>query len=224
MNCYICGKPSTSDEHAPARCFFPKGKRNQLITVRSCAEHNEDTSDDDEYVRNLIVMSLGNNSVALDHFKDKGVGSFNHSTALLVETTGVKKTVYIQENDDTLTPTYAFKIDRKRINFILSKIAYALFFWKYRTPWNRSLNVATEFLLTEDQDTDDLLNDLIQEAKEFDHLLKYMGANPDVFQFVFLSSEETDPHDQILRLKFYEGFEAWILPVQGSNAPSWEKP
>ncbi|HKG08513.1 MAG TPA: hypothetical protein VKB19_18740 [Pedobacter sp.] len=224
MNCYICGEPSTSDEHAPARGFFPKGKRNQLITVRSCAKHNEDTSKDDEYVRNVIVMSLGNNTVALDHFKDKGISSFNHSPALMVETTGVRKTVLIQEKKDELTSTYALKIDRKRIDFILSKIAYALFFWKYKTPWNRALNIATEFLLTEDQDTDDLLSNLIQEAKEFDHLLNYEGTNPDIFQFVFISSEETDPHDQILRLKFYEGFEAWILPISGSDGPLWEKP
>ena len=54
--CYVCGREATSREHVPPRCFFPDDNRyrKQLITVRSCTEHNEDTSLDDEYVRNVI--------------------------------------------------------------------------------------------------------------------------------------------------------------------------
>lgn len=76
MTCYICGQPTTSVEHAPAWCFFPTDKRINLTTVDSCTNHNEDTSKDDEYVSNIIAMSLGNNQVALDHFLKKCVSSF----------------------------------------------------------------------------------------------------------------------------------------------------
>ena len=69
-NCYICGLNAVSKEHTPARCYFPEESeyRKNLITVPSCTTHNEDTSKDDEYVRNLIAMSLGTNIIAYKQF------------------------------------------------------------------------------------------------------------------------------------------------------------
>jgi hypothetical protein len=71
MGCYICGGEKVSVEHAPPKGFFPSDKRNNLITVDSCKEHNEDTSRDDEYVRNIITMMIQGNSTAYQHFKTK---------------------------------------------------------------------------------------------------------------------------------------------------------
>lgn len=65
--CYICGKQACSSEHAPARSFFPKSMRTNLIQVPSCEEHNESTSKDDEYVR-LIISS---------HFRNNETGKIN---------------------------------------------------------------------------------------------------------------------------------------------------
>lgn len=48
MMCYYCGKKAVSSEHVPPRCFFPKDKRENLIQVPACEEHNESTSKDDE--------------------------------------------------------------------------------------------------------------------------------------------------------------------------------
>lgn len=68
QHCYICGAPFYSVEHAPAKSFFPKDKRESLITVPSCKKHNEDMSIDDDYVRLIIASSIGNNKVAESHF------------------------------------------------------------------------------------------------------------------------------------------------------------
>src|SRR6266849_2119003 len=69
--CYMCDKPATSMEHVPPRCFFPpqddlpKGKgmdfRKNLITVRSCDDHNMSKSDDDEYLKAIIALHWRNN-------------------------------------------------------------------------------------------------------------------------------------------------------------------
>ena len=99
MTCYICGQPATSVEHAPAKCFFPEDKRVNLTTVDSCSVHNEDTSKDDEYVRNIIAMSIGNNQVAYSHFLQKCIKSFERSPKLLQSTTGTKRRVYYEENE-----------------------------------------------------------------------------------------------------------------------------
>jgi len=49
--CFRCDSPGTTREHFPPKAFFPNGGANlQLRTVRSCAEHNNGKSDDDQYV------------------------------------------------------------------------------------------------------------------------------------------------------------------------------
>src|SRR5689334_3078766 len=67
--CYMCDSVATSREHAPPRCFFPILKqgvdlRKNLITVPSCDNHNSQKSKDDEYLRTVILMSVGNNGAA----------------------------------------------------------------------------------------------------------------------------------------------------------------
>jgi len=42
--CYMCSDPATGVEHVPAKCFFTKGQRENLITVPSCELHNNATS------------------------------------------------------------------------------------------------------------------------------------------------------------------------------------
>ncbi len=98
MSCCICQQPATSQEHAPARCFFPQGEiKGELTKVDSCTLHNEATSKDDEYVRNIIAMSIGNNEVAHSHFLKSCVKSFIRSPKLLSATTKIRQRVYSQE-------------------------------------------------------------------------------------------------------------------------------
>lgn len=56
--CYACGKAKVSVEHAPPQAFFPKTKdaaglplyrKQPLVQVPSCADHNEAKSKDDTY-------------------------------------------------------------------------------------------------------------------------------------------------------------------------------
>ncbi len=72
----MCDNESTSKDHTPPQSFFPKGHRNNLTTVTSCATHNEDTSLDDEYGRNILTASIENNQTSIDHFFDKSLRSF----------------------------------------------------------------------------------------------------------------------------------------------------
>lgn len=58
MGCYFCGGEVTGVEHIPPRSFFPKGKRNELITVGSCDIHNQEKSKEDEYVRAILLGSI----------------------------------------------------------------------------------------------------------------------------------------------------------------------
>lgn len=217
-NCYFCGLPATSDEHSPARGFFPKAKRVNLITVASCREHNEDTSKDDEYVRNVIAMSIGNNALAFQHFLDKCIRSFQRSPALMNSTIKNAKKVYTNETG-IIQPTFAFEIDRDRIDKVMRKIAYGVFFKEYNEPWNRRIIIMTDHFKTSNMSSDDF-GFLIQTFKKLIQEHPFDGQNPTVFKYRFLQSESDSNHDQVLRMIFYEGFEVWVAVVANSEGPS----
>lgn len=217
--CYICGDEATSKEHAPARSFFPEENkyRKNLITVRSCSKHNEDTSVDDEYVRNIITMSIGNNALAFKHFMKKTVSSFKNSKGLFIVTTKVSEQVYTINNDE-FKPSLAFKIDRDRFENVIKKISYALFFNDYSHTWKRELIIMTEYLRTPDMKADEF-GLLIQQMKLLLNEPVFDGNNPKVFKYKFMQTESDDINEQILWMKFYEGFEVFATPIKGSFGP-----
>jgi hypothetical protein len=59
MKCYFqcCSKEGNTKEHIPPKAFFPKDQREQLITVRSCKDHNTDKSGHDLYALAQICLN-----------------------------------------------------------------------------------------------------------------------------------------------------------------------
>ncbi|MGA3116260.1 MAG: hypothetical protein ABSF90_17705 [Syntrophobacteraceae bacterium] len=59
MECYFqgCVKEGRTKEHIPPKAFFPKDQREQLITVRSCKDHNTEKSRDDLYALAHICLN-----------------------------------------------------------------------------------------------------------------------------------------------------------------------
>jgi len=216
--CYICGTPKSSVEHVPAKCFFPKDSalRKNLITVPSCPIHNECTSKDDEYVRNVICMSLGTNAIAFKQFIDKVQESLSNSPALADITFQNTKQVYFKEEENNdFQKTYAFEIDRDRFDRVMKKMGYALYYHKFKQIWQRGLIIATDCLLNSGMQQDEL-GQLIQYAKKQLEIPTFDGQNPQVFQYKFM---ETDGRDVILWMRFYEGFDVFIIPNTNTSQP-----
>lgn len=216
--CYICGEAKCSVEHVPAKCFFPKdsASRQNLITVPSCTQHNECTSKDDEYVRNVICMSIGTNAVAFKQFIDKVHKSLIHSPALANITFHNTKQVYLKEEENNdFQRTFAFKIDRDRFNRVMKKMGYALYYHKFKKIWQRGLIIATDCLLNSGMQQDEL-GQLIQYAKEQLEIPTFDGQNPQVFQYKFI---EIEGDDIILWMRFYEGFDVFVFPNTSTSQP-----
>lgn len=210
MSCYICDKEKFSAEHAPAKSFFPSNARNNLITVDSCQVHNEDTSLDDEYVRNVITMMIQCNPIAYQHFKAKSIKSLSRSPALLSSLTEAHQPITVNG-----IQTIAIGIDRDRVDKVMRKIAYALFYHKFGQRWLRKLITATTHLKTPNFENDDF-GELIEEIQR-QHTPTYEGNNPTIFQFAFISTDG-EINNQFLRMKFYGGFEIWIIPDENVGA------
>ena len=121
--CYACDQRATSREHVPPLSFFPKGHRYNLITVPSCAAHNNDISQDVEYARNIISVTNGVNEVGTQHFLKMGVGSLEHNPALLYTSFSDIRPFSI--NGHTVG---AFTLDTDRIDRVIGAIITALHF------------------------------------------------------------------------------------------------
>jgi hypothetical protein len=208
--CYLCGDPATSVEHVPEKCFFPDyHAKTQLITVTACAPHNELTSADDEYVRNVIAMALGNNRVGSDHALTKVLRSLQRSVPL-------QKTTFkdVERVQTVHGETYRFRIDRDRIERVMKKVGYGLYFHATKQPWARELIVSMPALQEESGGVG--LQDAVAQLAEFARAAeRHDGANPDVFRY-FLRWGSQDK--TIIVAEFYENFPVWIMPVLGSTS------
>jgi hypothetical protein len=58
--CYFCETDATTSEHVPPRAFFASEtfKEKHLIKVPSCKKHNNNKTNDDEFFRDIISMSI----------------------------------------------------------------------------------------------------------------------------------------------------------------------
>jgi hypothetical protein len=70
MSCYyqLCTRNPDTKEHIPPKSFFPIDQRNQLLTVPSCEEHNNQKSTDDTYVLAQICMNASPSNRAREIF------------------------------------------------------------------------------------------------------------------------------------------------------------
>jgi hypothetical protein len=73
VKCYFqgCEKKGVTKEHLPPRSFFPKNEKVQILTVKSCVEHNNAKSKDDLYVLAQVCMNASPSNRAREIFLKK---------------------------------------------------------------------------------------------------------------------------------------------------------
>lgn len=211
----MCNNTESSVEHAPPKGFFPKNMRTNLITVPSCKLHNEDTSSDDEYARNIVSMLIENNQTSIDHFFDKTLRSFKRNKVMSSQIRDSLRDVSFFKED-----AKSFEIDRIRFDRVIRKISYALFYNEYGYSWERLLAVTTNQLKMENMKNDHLGN-IFESFEEDLDTLQLKGDNPYVFQYSFLDLGN-GKHEKALFMIFYEGFPFMIIPDANSNSASFD--
>lgn len=167
----MCKNKATSVEHAPAKCFFPKKQRSQLITVPSCSFHNEKTSKDDEYVRNIFIGFAGAQDAGKQEVLATTFRSFDLSPSLKASVRSCMEQVSYQGRD-----FWTVRLNWERIERTMHKIACALHRSHYRTPLNVSTSTVMRAGLNigiEKQDDTNEIFGFIERAS-----LSWHGKNP----------------------------------------------
>ncbi len=123
MNCYFqgCSARGTTKEHIPPRSFFPKGEKVQLLTVKSCPQHNNNKSTDDMYVLAQICMNASPNNRANQVF-EKTVApqlSFNNGAFCKMLSAGAVKL----SNGE-----FKYRVNRDRFDNFFSALSFGVIY------------------------------------------------------------------------------------------------
>lgn len=203
--CYACESPACTKEHCPPLSFFPEGQRDQLLTVPSCKQHNNDNSKDVEYVRNVLTILWGVNTSGVELFAGKVMRSLDRSPKLLTKTFSTMQTVF---HEGQLTG--AFKLDIDRLEKVFEACARAIHYHETRqkhTDWG----IVMPRLF---------FNPEVPEAQrqnwlQLFEMLRKIGferkpvANPKVFEY---GRADIEGHS-LYRFVFYESFVVDALPL-----------
>ncbi|HXO43352.1 MAG TPA: hypothetical protein VN999_18015 [Thermoanaerobaculia bacterium] len=133
QTCVYCGKaPATTWDDIPPKCFFTK-PRGKLLLVPSCSACNEGASVDDEWVRNDLVLELGNAQHPIAHaLADSAYRGLSMPEKKGMLTT-FRKAVRQQEvrteaGLHVTVPTYYMQADPQR--HVMTRIVRALY-WRH---------------------------------------------------------------------------------------------
>lgn len=203
----MCDAEGTTREHVPPFSFFPKGHRQNLFTVPSCPEHNNNNSLDVEYVRNVIVSHISTNALARTWFQGTALRSYERSPKLKNQTFA-KITPIIIDGQETVI----VECDMPRYESILKAIAYACYFRnfgkRFKGDWvifSPSM-VSTEILLQGLADPNERLRAALYGLPFTD----IPTSNPEVFKYSVHIEDEPDGIYSY-RFEFYEGFVVYAI-------------
>ena len=217
--CYVCNKPSVSDEHIPPQCLFPESKdlspglnlRKNLITVPSCAEHNLRKSGDDEYLLFALVANINVNSVGLHHWRTKIRRAMLKRPAKRGIFKNLQPMQYYGIN------TGAYSIDFKRLSRQFDLISRGIYFYHFHEPWTHEINLAIPFVTSvgseEGQKYSRVMIETSGLVSRFLKAEPEKGENKEVFYYQY--KLKADSPGFVLRMVFYSGLE--IVAISGGE-------
>jgi hypothetical protein len=209
--CYACEKAATTVEHCPPKSFFPEGHRGQLLTVPSCALHNNENSKDVEYTRNVLTTVWGVNGSGLSLFVGKVKRSLERSPGLLATTFGSMQAVAFEGQI-----TGAFRIDTNRLYRVFNACVTAIHYHDTGTRHGTWSAIAPQLMFAEeipkeDQSRWDQLVGMLRTIPFSRHPV----ANPDVFEY---GTGMVDGHHFYCFL-FYQSFVVYAFPLPEGFQP-----
>ena len=196
--CYFCNKESTSSEYIPPKSFFPKGQRENLMTVPSCDEHNLEKSDIDEYIRTIFM------GIAYDQIDDKTDFKNKPIKSLMRNNMSNMKKVFINSRKEILNndiPTISIEIDTDKLIKFTDLLLKGIYYFKYNKKINFKITQMFHFLKDNfehevqenmDRDEDLTVNDTI------------LGYNKNIFYYTINTEIIENKETCLIFMCFYK--------------------
>ena len=228
--CYFCGDVATTEEHAPAKVFFPEVKdfpeyrdsdftfRRNLLVVPSCTQHNCAYSKDDELVAYQLLTVIHDHPIAARQFETKAWRALNRPSSSAFQTAFLK-TFEIRSLGVGDVNTGVIRFDRVRFDSVMTRIARALYYRRMGEPlaivdgvWSPDFRLA---------DTLRPSSDDLRMEERVDELSWSMGwfGHPSVFQY---QAHVDHPSGGVLfKLLFYDHFRVRIVGGRRPASSPW---
>ena len=177
VTCYTCGRPAVGVEHAPPQSCFPKGKREQPITVPACAKHNQDKNLEDELIKATVVLSNNGSPDGMEVLESV-IRAMENDEAKMKVFMPLPKLVKINGVDRGTC-----RINLARFNRSITLIVRALWFKERGQKLHANIQVQWHQLKTSNLDPHPALGPLskLANARPGD----YKGFYPEIFRYDF---------------------------------------
>ncbi|HGL6719745.1 hypothetical protein NTJ56_10290 [Burkholderia contaminans] len=205
--CYHCDAEGTGREHVPPKCLFPKGAEwSRLMTVPSCATHNNDNSRADEYLKFLLGAIASDIPNAIRSSAARSV------VRLALRRSGVLDRYGFRWDRNALVIDDPFKINFELLSACLQKIARALYFHHHggRHKLLGDLYACPLFIPIDPAVAPDLASSISKvrasTAQNFEQLPK-LGSHQEIFAYQVIET----PEAIIINMEFYGAHRASVL-------------
>lgn len=201
-----CTARACTDDHVPAKAFFFEGSelgadlKTNRLTVRSCREHNQSFSDDEEYVAFVAYMDLQNAAEAHRHAMGR---QFEVLKAKVGHRLGQRIQAGLGQTHATALPT--LRTDMKAVERVGEKIARGL---HYRLTGRRLQGQVVVWSSSMVGGHPRVRSNLQVYATAFDELgYAREGCSGHPLVFEYAHKVDTLGRCVIMRFRFFRGFE-----------------
>ena len=220
--CYACGKAKISVEHAPPQAFFPKAKdatglplyrKQPLVQVPSCADHNEAKSKDDTYALFHLAGFAYVNECGR-RMKERLQDIIRHDE----ERGGLFKARIAAELGGDPVGMMRGRLDAPRMKTWLAYCARAVFFWETFERLPHKLWIST---VGTDRSTFELEARRLRIEGSLEVAMRdcpILGMNPECFNYSILCESSGII---TVRMVFY-GIIFWAISNDSPEAPTNE--
>lgn len=182
--CYWCGENLTTAtnqrEHVPPLSFFPKGFRENLMTVPACNKHNSEFSELDEKFQ-FFIKALRTNSVAENDLLDRVIRGLQRK----------EKEKFVKELEQKITlgningKEHLF-VEINENDLFIEKIIRGIFFYHTEKSAKGIIQSISKRILNDGINNIAMIN-YLKEDLDTQILTNGDYNNPDVFKYQYLN-------------------------------------
>ena len=215
--CYWCGVSINGNakerEHVPPLGFFPKGYRENLMTVPACKDHNSALSTLDEEFQ-LYIKSVAQSHISVEDFKDRTVRSVKRKEAKgFVER--LKANTFYANIDGEKTPIV--RVDGPSLLKFFEKVTRGLYFYHNEQPAVGVVQGVSPLFPTPEFDLVAFSQNMLKEFNEWKgsnvvEVVRGDYHNSQIFSYDYINLP--DHNFFLVVMYFYETVEVigWVVP------------
>lgn len=148
--CVYCGAPSTTKDHVPPKCLFPKPRPNNLVTVPCCSSCNSQASLDDQYFKIMMAsrreaQEHPASAALLATLRERFANPKSRGLVTMI-LNGLHRAEVRSSAGLVIDQGIAYEVDKSRLDAVASRTTKGLFYYErgYSLPSSHAVSSFTD--------------------------------------------------------------------------------